>query len=108
MCQQFNMTLATIKTLAIKDLIKEFMIKKTKALDYRLPEAATWLGANDLEISRTLAWSDGEVIVPEANTWFDRVPSNDSTKRCVSLVNFEFYKEDCSRPSYYLCERRYC
>lgn len=101
------MTLATMKTGPKKDEIKKFLRSKTNALDWSMANSSvTWLGGNDLTISGTLIWNDQEMIGPDAGTWFDREPSKNKTKRCVSLVNFELYKENCSDLWYYLCERK--
>lgn len=99
------MTLATMKNPRKRNEIQTFLQNSTVSLEWNKPHGAVWLNGNDLAIKEIYFWNDDEVMGP-STVWYDGRPDRHYDKKCVSLMNFELYKQNCSLLNYYLCERK--
>lgn len=63
-----------------------------------------WLSGNDLAMKGTYLWDNEEMIT--MTDWYNGKPDNQEGKNCVSLLNFQLFKQHCNLSKYYLCQKK--
>lgn len=99
------MTLATMKDPRKKHEIQKFLHYTNLSMEWDKTYSAVWLDGNDLATKGTYFWNDDE-LMSSLTSWYNGKPDNQDGKNCVSLLNFELFKQYCTLLNYYLCERK--